>query len=318
MLRLLDEVAKLAREHVAGAGAGRVGDGQGADRAGAPPPVGPAGDFIPINCGALPQEIIESELFGHVAGALHRSHAATRRGCSRSCDRGTAFLDEIARDGDRAAVAAAAVPRDRRGAARWEPTEGSARGYARSWPRPTGSAASLERGEGFRTRPLLPAGARGGRRCRRCASAATTSELAGGSLPAEWLRGRREARHAVERGAAKLKAHAWPGNVRQLKSAMRRLVLLATDGHTIEPHEVTLGEAKAPGSLFEELEQSERARVEEALQRIGRIADRGGEVARHPAHHAHQQDETLRHRVGRRTRSPKLDPRSPCYHARAR
>ena len=53
-----------------------------------------AGAFIPVNCGALPETLIESELFGHSRGAFtDASHA--RRGLIRQADGGTLFLDEI-------------------------------------------------------------------------------------------------------------------------------------------------------------------------------------------------------------------------------
>ena len=52
------------------------------------------GDLIAVNCGALPKELIESELFGHERGAFT---GAQRRhlGCFGEADGGTLFLDEI-------------------------------------------------------------------------------------------------------------------------------------------------------------------------------------------------------------------------------
>lgn len=51
--------------------------------------------FVPINCSAIPAELIESELFGHVAGAFPGANHA-REGLLPSAQGGTVFLDDVA------------------------------------------------------------------------------------------------------------------------------------------------------------------------------------------------------------------------------
>ncbi len=52
------------------------------------------GPFIPINCGAIPENLLESELFGHEKGAFTGAHTA-RPGRLELANHGTLFLDEI-------------------------------------------------------------------------------------------------------------------------------------------------------------------------------------------------------------------------------
>jgi DNA-binding NtrC family response regulator len=50
--------------------------------------------FVPVNCGAIPEELLESELFGHIKGAFTGA-TETRAGFFQTADGGTIFLDEI-------------------------------------------------------------------------------------------------------------------------------------------------------------------------------------------------------------------------------
>ena len=53
------------------------------------------GAFVPVNCGAIPEGIVESELFGHVKGAFSGA-IKERKGRFELADKGTLFLDEVA------------------------------------------------------------------------------------------------------------------------------------------------------------------------------------------------------------------------------
>src|SRR5205085_1886302 len=53
-----------------------------------------ARNFVPVHCGAIPEDLLESELFGHVRGAFTGA-IASRTGRFQLADHGTVFLDEI-------------------------------------------------------------------------------------------------------------------------------------------------------------------------------------------------------------------------------
>ncbi len=55
---------------------------------------GRKGAFVPLNCGAIPHDLMESEIFGHVKGAFTGA-LAEREGAARRAHLGTFFLDEI-------------------------------------------------------------------------------------------------------------------------------------------------------------------------------------------------------------------------------
>ncbi|MFC3714915.1 sigma-54-dependent transcriptional regulator [Luteimonas soli] len=96
MVALRQTIAKVARSqapvHISGeSGTGkelvaRTIHAQGA-RAGGP--------FVPVNCGAIPSELMESEFFGHKKGSFTGAHA-DKPGLFQAADGGTLFLDEVA------------------------------------------------------------------------------------------------------------------------------------------------------------------------------------------------------------------------------
>ncbi len=51
-------------------------------------------NFVPVDCSAISETVMESELFGHVKGAFTGAHISTL-GLIRSADKGTLFLDEV-------------------------------------------------------------------------------------------------------------------------------------------------------------------------------------------------------------------------------
>ena len=57
---------------------------------------GRKGEFVAVNCGAVPEELFIAEIFGHERGAFTNARTEGSPGLARTADRGTLFLDEVA------------------------------------------------------------------------------------------------------------------------------------------------------------------------------------------------------------------------------
>ena len=197
------------------------------------------GPFVALNCAALPEALLESELFGHEKGAFTGAVAA-RKGKFEQAEGGTLLLDEIGEMDPRlqAKILRAIQEReiDRLGGA--APVKVDVRILAATH---RDLAAEVAKGR-FREDLYF--------------------RLAVVRLRIPALRERREdilplARHFAERYAranglpdrgltpaaeAVLLRHAWPGNVRELENTLHRAVLLA-EGPAIGPEAIDLLEA---------------------------------------------------------------------------
>ncbi|HUH04556.1 MAG TPA: sigma 54-interacting transcriptional regulator [Kofleriaceae bacterium] len=105
--RELDKLARLAAADVPLLLYGESGTGKEVLARAFHEGTGRPGPLVPVNCGAIPDSLVESELFGHRKGAFSGA-AADSDGLVRAADRGTLFLDEI---GDLPASSQAALLR---------------------------------------------------------------------------------------------------------------------------------------------------------------------------------------------------------------
>ncbi len=192
--------------------------------------------FVAINCAAIPETLIENELFGHDKGAYTGADAA-RAGRLELADGGTVFLDEIGELGPAVQAKLLRVLQER----------------------------AFERVGGTRTIEVdLRIVAASNRDLRREVAARRFREdlyfrLAVVTIDVPPLRERVEdipalAAHFLDRFAlelrrprpeltpaalAELRAHAWPGNIRELQNCLERAVILA-EGDRLEPAHLAL------------------------------------------------------------------------------
>ena len=198
--------------------------------------------FVPINCAAVPANLLESELFGHVKGAFTGA-VSSRRGLFREAHGGTLFLDEI---GDMAPELQAKL----------------LRAIEDRSVRPVGSdqATPLDVRIIAATNHDLPARIRAGQFRDDLYYRLAVIPI---QLPA--LRERKEdipllAEHFLGRAIAVsgkqvlgftpetmtiLLRHTWPGNVRELENVVERAVTLSAGG-TIAPDALLLDASASP------------------------------------------------------------------------
>jgi transcriptional regulator with PAS, ATPase and Fis domain len=261
MLALLDDVATLAKSDTPMLVLGESGTGKELVAQGIHALSGRKGTFVAINAGSLPREIIESELFGHVAGAFT---GATRdkAGIFEVCNKGTVFLDEIAEMSTD--LQSRLLRFLETGESRRVGANGNIAVDTRIIAATNRERRDLERGNGFRVDLYY-----------RLAHAVIT-------LPPLRQRGddvRLLVEHFLNEACVAcgrqvelspeamrhLEGYAWPGNVRQLRAVIKRVVLLAKEGRAVGPEELELHHAEVPTTLTGELEVEERRIVQEAL-----------------------------------------------------
>ena len=226
--------------------------------------------FIEINCAAIPEELIESELFGHERGAFTGA-VAQKKGKFDLADGGTLFLDEI---GDMSLKTQAKVLRilqekkfERVGGTRT--LEVDVRIVAA-----TNKLLDEEIKNGtfredlyyrlnvvpFKVPPL---------RERR----EDIALLAGYFLDAFCAREGRDAKRIVPEAMEALKRYDWPGNVRELKNIVERLVIMTPGGTITMNHlpdyflEEASGRESGGGKLDSVLELSSLREAREEFER---------------------------------------------------
>ncbi len=215
------------------------------------------GPFVTLNCGALPSELIEAELFGADAGAYTGANKA-REGKFEAADGGTLFLDEIGNlplAGQMKLLRVLETGRfERLGSNRERQVS------VRVISATNADLPALIRDGNFREDLFYRLNAIE-------LSLPPLAERPGDILPlAESFRPKDKPIGESARTA--LLRHAWPGNVRELRNVIQRAGLLAT-GDRIEAADLNL--PKASVSKPAATQEPDRATIESALARAGGV-----------------------------------------------
>jgi len=232
-----------------------------------------AGPFVPVNAGALPEGMLESELFGHAKGAFTGA-LADREGRLASASGGTLLLDEIETISTRAQVQLLRVLDD--GVV---VPLGADRGRTVDVRLITSSNADLEaelrrgaiREDFYHRIMVLPIRVPPLRERRE-----DISLLASHFLRAAAARMGAGVATIPSRTLDQMLAYDWPGNVRELRNAVERMAITARDGEAgpFEPDrrpdaERHLALPGGAGRLRGELERVEREAIAAALAQHG-------------------------------------------------
>jgi DNA-binding NtrC family response regulator len=190
--------------------------------------------FVPVHCGAIPEELLESEMFGHERGAFTGA-IQSRVGRFKLADGGTIFLDEIGEMSPKLQVKLLRVLED----GRFEPV-GSVITHQVDVRIVAATNRSLEqavaakqfREDLFYRLRVVPIEVPPLRRRREDVPLLvehTLGQLVQKGMP----------RFQVEPSAMEvLTRYSWPGNVRELRNLIEQLVVLGRPDHTIEARDL--------------------------------------------------------------------------------
>jgi DNA-binding NtrC family response regulator len=221
------------------------------------------GPFVAVNCGALPGELIEAELFGAEAGAYTGANKA-REGRFELADGGTLFLDEIGNlplPGQMKLLRVLETGQfERLGSGRTRQAKVRVLSATNADLKAMIRAGTFREDLYYRLNVIevnLPP------------LAERTDDIL--PLAEHFLDGRAELSEAAREA---LQGYPWPGNVRELKNAIERAALLAGDG-PITPEQLNLPQhaAVAPRNL----DEPSREAVEVALGKAGGVVSRAAQ-----------------------------------------
>jgi DNA-binding NtrC family response regulator len=220
--------------------------------------------FVPINCAAIPETLLESEIFGHEKGAFTGAHDR-RAGCFELADHGTLFLDEIAEMTPATQVKLLRVLQERRFRRLGGRNEQSVdvRVIAATNQNPMDAVKTGKLREDLYYRLNVFAMELPPLRDRK-----DDLPLLIQSFIHEFNQRNSKSVAALDGGAMRmLEQYNWPGNVRELRNVIERAVILSS-GEFIEPKHLPPLVTDSPDVVKPTLSLTPGTTVEEAERRL--------------------------------------------------
>jgi len=225
-----------------------------------------ANAFIKVNCAAIPNELIESELFGHEKGAFTGA-AAARRGRFELADGGSIFLDEVGDLQEASQAKLLRVLQD--GEFQRLGSERSIRVSVRVISATNRDLDALVADGRFRRDLFYRLSVVPLRVPALCERVKDIRELAAYFLADHCARNNFRPKSMDDDVLPILEGYAWPGNVRELRNTVERMAIL-TPGDRITaasvPLEIRMPAKTRASSLQETRESAERDRIVQALE----------------------------------------------------
>jgi two-component system response regulator PilR (NtrC family) len=248
--------------------------------------------FVAVNCGAMPEALLESELFGHVRGAFTGADK-DKKGLIEAADGGTVFLDEIGEMAPTMQVKLLRVLQERKYRRVGGTDESSANirviaATNRDLPKLVGEGTFRE--DLFYRLNVIPL------KMPALRDRADDIPLIAEHFLAKYTR---EMNKPIEsfspESVAALRAYPWPGNVRELENCVERAVALEPQRRievTTLPDNLRQGRPATPRpggrdaiaeagdgfNLERHLQDIERSHLERALDRAGGVQTRAADV----------------------------------------
>ena len=225
--------------------------------------------FVPVNCGAIPHDLLESELFGHVKGSFTGA-TESRAGFFLTAEGGTIFLDEVGETSPAMQVKLLRVLQDKE--VRMVGSSRARNVDVRIIAATNRDLARLVREGSFRedfyfrinviSIHVPPLRHRGSDITR------LTNDFA--SRFAEELE--RPVPHFTDRVVEVFQNYGWPGNVRELENVVQRLMVM-TEGNTIDapdlPSLMRYSATAASANLTRTLAEVESSYIRSVLDSVG-------------------------------------------------